>query len=274
MAGHQLKAKVVRVTPTLAKDWLQTVVKQRPLHKPTVEHYARLIRDGQWVLHGQAIEFSSKGELINGQHRLHAIIATGKAVDCLVVRGTDPKAFDVIDTGRGRSARDILGIAGEHRVAALGGALAALYRYDTTGTRNLTNLRRSGVRPSNRDIENTLAAHPGIRDSLDKGYLVGLLLGSHGLSATLHYLMAEKDTTLTDLFFEQLATGENLNQREPAYHLREYLISQRNKRSKAPLQDRVFTFIKAWNILRSGRNASRNAIMWYGGKDEPAPTIE
>lgn len=269
----QLKGKVVRVTPTLAKDWLKTVAKQRPLHSATVDNYVHQMREGQWALTGEPLIFSTKGALLNGQHQLHAVIKSGKTVDVFVVRGVEESAFDVMDTGRSRKAYDVLGIAGESYTHSLASALGAIYRLEHFGMASLPK-QRGRERASNRDIEETLKRHPGIRSSLQMGHEIWPYLGSAGMGVTLHYLMSQKDKELADTFFGQLQSGEGLRQRDPAYQLREYLINQRDKRTKAPLVDRVFVFVKAWNLARAGKPASKPAITWYASKDEPAPEIE
>ncbi|MCD8302561.1 MAG: hypothetical protein LUC44_06035, partial [Prevotellaceae bacterium] len=57
------------------------------------------------------ITFSEEGRLLNGQHRLKAVVKSGKTVRMAVMRGVSVKDFSVIDTGMMRTSSDILSIA-------------------------------------------------------------------------------------------------------------------------------------------------------------------
>lgn len=96
------------VTPKIAKEWLEAnYSKQRRLNRAEVLRYARDIRLGMWVGdNGQTITFSSDGYLCDGQHRLHAIIEAGQAVEAFVIRSsrTAEEIMRTIDQGSKRFA--------------------------------------------------------------------------------------------------------------------------------------------------------------------------
>lgn len=57
----------------------------------------------------QGIAFDITGRLIDGQHRLHAIILAGVPIQISVTRGCSASSFSILDRGSSRSASDILG---------------------------------------------------------------------------------------------------------------------------------------------------------------------
>jgi hypothetical protein len=57
----------------------------------------------------QGIAFDEFGNLIDGQHRLHAIVKSGKTITCLVSFGVHVDAVSVIDRGLRRSSAVVLG---------------------------------------------------------------------------------------------------------------------------------------------------------------------
>ena len=72
---------IVEVTPALAAQWLTSNTKSRPLNEAKVAEYAEKMRLGVWREgRGMPIIRRSDGRLINGQHRLCAIIRAGVAV--------------------------------------------------------------------------------------------------------------------------------------------------------------------------------------------------
>ena len=103
-----------QVTPAQAQLWLTTLNKKnRPLNKTHVQRLANeMIRDGWKVTH-QGIAFASNGELIDGQHRLSAVLASGVTIKTLVFRGEDPSCFTTIDASlRTRGGSDIFALDG------------------------------------------------------------------------------------------------------------------------------------------------------------------
>lgn len=100
--------KVVEVTPEMARQWLYRNLGNRPLTNAVVNRYARDMADGRWKMAGDPIRFSKTGKLIDGQHRLSAILKTGLTILCVVVTDLDDSIFNVIDTGRVRSKSDVI----------------------------------------------------------------------------------------------------------------------------------------------------------------------
>ena len=72
---------IIEVTPEMATEWLKGNTKNRPINEEKVAEYAEKMRLGEWrERHSVPIILQSDGRLINGQHRLYAIIRAGVAV--------------------------------------------------------------------------------------------------------------------------------------------------------------------------------------------------
>ena len=74
------------VTPAMAAFWLLNNKSNRPLRASTVNMYARQMTAGQWQLTHQGICLDATGNLVDGQHRLNAVVKSGVAVWILVSR--------------------------------------------------------------------------------------------------------------------------------------------------------------------------------------------
>mgnify|MGYP003335415932 FL=1 len=78
------------ITPEQAHDYLLNNAKHRPIKEKKVAEYMAEMRDGQWKLNGKTVCFDSTGRLLNGQHRLSAVVRSGVPLTTVVVRGLDP----------------------------------------------------------------------------------------------------------------------------------------------------------------------------------------
>lgn len=103
-----LQAKTIDVTPDLAQAWLHGHSNYRPISRRHVAYLAAEMARGRWKLTGEPIVFDAGGHLLDGQHRLSAIVRSGVAVTMLVVSGVAEDALPVMDQGKARNARDVL----------------------------------------------------------------------------------------------------------------------------------------------------------------------
>jgi len=102
--------EIVTVTPELAKEWLQVAKINRKIRPGYIEFLRKEIEQGRWEFTAEAIRFDVNGDLIDGQHRLNAIIQANSPVTLLIVRGLSPKVFYKIDTGMNRTLADTTGV--------------------------------------------------------------------------------------------------------------------------------------------------------------------
>jgi len=102
------------ISPEKARQYLETNTNNRNLNAQHVRVLANEILEGRWQVTHQGIAFSESGELIDGQHRLNAVIAANRAVGMMVSRDVPSNANDMymIDMGRKRSVSDVLQMAG------------------------------------------------------------------------------------------------------------------------------------------------------------------
>lgn len=106
-----MESKVERITPDLARIYLDKMGENRTVSPPKVNAYADDMRSGNWFLNGEGIKFNDLGVLVDGQHRLLAIIRANKSVEMVVVRGID-SSVELFDKGRPRTTSDTLRIGG------------------------------------------------------------------------------------------------------------------------------------------------------------------
>ena len=101
----------VYVTPEMARTFLEKNSVNRPVNKIRVESYAQQMRCGQWVDNGESISFGRDGQLLNGQHRLYAVIKCNQPVRLNIRENVDDKSFSTYDCGMSRTVGQVFSMA-------------------------------------------------------------------------------------------------------------------------------------------------------------------
>lgn len=151
-----MNIELISIDPEQAKTWLATNRENnRNISKALVNRLAADMIRNQWHVTGEAIKFDTEGRLIDGQHRLSAIVASKKTVQMYVVRDLAPETMYVIDTGKSRSAGDALKIAGHNGFSNDAAALARKILAFQGGSQSILDrkqIRLKGQPVTNADI--------------------------------------------------------------------------------------------------------------------------
>lgn len=102
------------VTKAMATHWLANTTRQRRVNEGVVRRYASDMAAGRWVADASpAILITSDDSVVDGQHRLHALLAQSNGfVLESEVKVVSESAIEVIDTGKPRSLADTLSVVG------------------------------------------------------------------------------------------------------------------------------------------------------------------
>lgn len=235
-----LDVAVARVTPGLAAEWLQANKRNRPLSKSHVDHMEDVMLSGDMTMNGEPLIFDSNGDLMNGQHRLHACLRSGVCFDALVVRNVSPDAFDTLDGGRKRTIADVLGMNGESLPRYVAVGLSALFNFIESGGR--IDCRRGRI-ATPKIAERLLKAHPRMRESVAAIRSQKLFDGQWVYC--IHYLFTLVDNRLASELVEVLRNGSP-DVGRPFNVLREQLI-RCPRGSRKHTREWAAKMIKAFN---------------------------
>jgi hypothetical protein len=108
-----VRSQWMTVTPTLAQKWLEGNTHNRSLKQRKVEQYAADMKAGKWRQTHQGIAFDGENTLIDGQHRLWAVIESDATVVMLVTHGLAIDTQAVIDDHIHRTVLDQMQLAGD-----------------------------------------------------------------------------------------------------------------------------------------------------------------
>ena len=107
MPSAQPRGETVLVTPAMAEVWLTKNVRNRKIRKARVKAFARDLVNGNWTFNPQPISFGVDGTLLDGQHRLTAVVESGVSAYMVIWVNVPPSARTVMDIGTPRNIRDI-----------------------------------------------------------------------------------------------------------------------------------------------------------------------
>lgn len=262
-----ITCKIVNVTPELASRWLALNTGNRVIKERVVSIYANTMAEGRWKLNGEAIKINCS-RLLDGQHRLLAVIKANVAVSMMVIEGLPDTVFDTLDTGSGRSGADVLHIEGVTDANLVAATLHTLWRQENGLQR--ANKSNSKIDKATNDlILEMQRKHPDIKNYISAAKTVKIIPASW--IAPYYYLFSQIDSDLAEDFIKKLATGEGLSKDSPVLTLRNKLIDTKRSARSSRMQRYFATamLVKTWNALREGR-----AIVRLGMReDESFPEI-
>lgn len=248
----------VVVTPELAQELIRLNDNNRPVRTGVVERYSEDMKAGDWRFSGDNIRISNAAKLLDGQHRLLAIIKSKKAQTFNIQTGLEPEAFEVIDTGRGRSAADAVSVKGIQNATTVAGAAKIIKMFEEGHlTGGNTHAKRAY---RNADIVNFLeteANMPLLIEMATAGnkwsYASKFL--SPATYAAFGYLFGIKNREEAILFFDLLSTGENIGKSNYSmiYLLRKKFIDIATSNMEMEVVAKYALIIKAWNAYIKGK---------------------
>lgn len=239
--------------PSEAEAIMEWNTRNRGTSKGTVRRYAEFMKRQAWRYTRVPVIFSNE-RLIDGQHRIQAIIESGAVVRLDLAFGADDDAFYDIDRGLKRTTGHIFSIngVGDYNVAAAATNIIVAYDRGSLGTA----LAKTGssLRPEDLYIEYLKLA------SLPHSLTIGRLfqrnrgIASVSLMTAMHYVCSRFAKGQADEFFTKLATGESIRKSDPVYLLRKNLLEQSVSEKFTGAAIAAMT-IKAWNATRDGKPA-------------------
>lgn len=268
----QVNSKIERITPKIAARMLKRSlnVHQRDLSQVNVDIFANAMLRGKWEFNGAPIIIGTGGKLLDGQHRLRALIQSGISREFVVVRGVASDTFGTIDTGARRGLKDVLSIGNEKNAPILATAINTHAAY-TNGRSFATKMRRhSATYP---ELVTYLEENPSLRGSVKfvAGFankLINMIKLSRGSLAALHALFSSKDRPYADEFITKLVNGEDFTRGktdQPVKAVRSKLIADATQRAASLSQSQKCVVVTlGWNAARANNTIDRFQVSARG----------
>lgn len=265
-----MKLEQVDVTPTLAQEWLEKNTSNRPLRETTVNRYARDMRRGNWKESGDPIRFATDGSLMDGQHRLKAVVQSKATIPMYVATEVDTSVMEALDTGVKRTLSDLLHWKGETNTNHLAAAIRLGYRWQHE------LLFTYGNHMSHAEALDWYSHNPGIKEHFTTAARISkkLKVPLPVLATFMHraYLI---DPDEAQGFMDQVEYGENVIKGDPTYALRNWVFNQATARhGHRPRSEHYLAmFVKAWNFFVKGEPAQIIVFKRGGIAKEDMPDL-
>ncbi|MCJ7447949.1 MAG: hypothetical protein MUO72_09660 [Bacteroidales bacterium] len=259
-----MKTEFKLITPAIAEDLLRKNPMNRTLRERLINEYSRQMSAGLWKEEtGESLKLAFDGTILDGQHRLLALIKANVKLSFLLITGLDKEVFTVLDTGTTRTAGDIFHIAG---VTQSNNHAAIITKYLSLKSGSTAVLLGSGGHSGGgsmlKNIKFSKAELFSVYNNRKKFWESSLLMADHwytqfqrvltlseigGLYAYLYDI--DNDDAFT--FIDSLCSGVELDRTNPIKLLREKLIfSKTNLKFKLTPVQKLGLIYKAWNYFR------------------------
>ena len=257
-----VKARIesLLVGPDLAETILKGNEGNRPIRETRVEAYSRAMKAGDWTLTDSMICVSPEGKLLNGQHRLKAIIESGCMVPMTIYWDCPESAYGHMDAGAKRSASDYLSHCGVQNTTQIAALLRLIIAYRQTGKYSTS----VAIGPSFDEIFAEYGKDPD-------GYQQAVAFGRYGQSlfsitalGSIAYLASEKYAHKTvESFFSSIQVSKigEMPKYDPRRTLIEYVIKHKlRSRASIPLEIQANMMAKAF--LKYAKGESCAFLVW------------
>lgn len=257
-----MRSEKLMITPELAKEYLKLNKKNRAMNKNLVNTYVHDMVTQNWIVNGETIKFDLNGDLIDGQHRLAAIIQSGVSIEYTCIFDLPEKAFSTIDIGRRRTMGDTLSAVNIPSSSSMAALAKRMLQYDK-GYSIGNAQARVNIGITNNDIiefvnenQDIMLTHVNSAKTYHQTFR-GLNNGDYAFYS---YLFSRIDAQAAENFFNILTGVELAPVNNPVTLLRNRLINNmgmKTKMNKVLLSSYV---VKAWNYHRNSAEITRLVI--------------
>ncbi|MFE2107015.1 hypothetical protein ACFXAF_14245 [Kitasatospora sp. NPDC059463] len=271
--------RFVEIDPELAKELVSRVSVNRRLDQGYVDALAEAMRRGEWRVTHQGIALDGpldSGSVLDGQHRLHAIVKSRCTVWLYVFEDMPRDIFPVLDTGKRRSGADALSSTGEKYLPLFFSTIRHVLLF-----KSMPDSSWSGIRAQ---VTNgrILGAYWDETDRYRLAVATGRSLSKHiaasQTAAAVGYFLTTEAAPGANagIWIEGLVSGANLGLGDPRLALPKALkdMQKRGSRRRAGIKDQVAAYIKAWNAWVEDRPINNPRLLRLKKNEKmPMPVV-
>jgi hypothetical protein len=260
-----ITAEIEAIDPRIAAQHLSHNLKNRNIRTWIVARYAHDMRSGNWRMAGEPIKFAHDGTLLDGQHRLEAVIDSDTTQSFLVVRGLPNESQQVMDSGASRLLSGQLQIAGHPNASRLASTARLAYLFengllfkDTAKIGAVTNSDLINFIDLNPDLHDAVATMPGKtrkRNRID---------ANPATICCFTWITRRTSPDASAEFLTLLATRAGLPEDSPILALDSRLRELSRVKAHITGPTSLSLFVRAWNAWRLGKPLRRLATHWNG----------
>ena len=244
-----MRIEVIKINKSKAEDLLKINTSNRKPKDKVVKRYCDDMLKGNWRSNtGELIKVSKTNNLLDGQHRLLAIVKADVEVEMCIAYDLEDDIFDVLDTGSVRNSNDVFSIAKTSYTTSIPSIIQMAETFLQGGRHNrehkrMTNRELLEKFKENEDYYIEVAQNTHILYNKFAKVLSPALIGG------LIIYFNSKSSADCELFFNELCTGQNVTN-NTIYLLRNKLIEDKTSVKKMGREYINALIIKCWNTYR------------------------
>lgn len=210
-----MKFSIQTITPKKATELLANNPDNRLIRKSHVVWLANEMVEGRWQVTAQGVSLSDNGQVVDGQHRLSAVIVANIPVQMMVATGVPADAIDVYDIGAKRTVADTLHLRDQLPNCNLATAAVkqiAAINYNFQSLTLPIALVRTILHEFGDEIQEAIRLISPLKQAR-KAWIIGAVA------------FAMRHDKSIRRFAEDVGTGAGLNKGDPALTVRSWLIN-------------------------------------------------
>lgn len=258
-----MQIRRVNMTSKHAQKILNNNVHNRNIRKRKVEAYARDMLAGNWHDNGETVKIATDGTLLDGQHRLLAVVKADVTVPMVVVYDLAPEVQNTVDTGAKRTFGDQLSLDHTKNANVVAAVTRRLVMWDQG-----QHYVGGEMQPTETEMRSYLDKHGDIiMEAAHKAVSVRTDLKKvpTSVAGLLYVKFRNINKAQAEEFFEALSTGEGLVKGSPILALRRKFINMQAEGGPTNANEIQAYITHTWNLWRKGAEAPRYIHAPKGG---------
>lgn len=244
-----VRYEVVFVTPDIAEEMLARNTANRRVRRAKVDKLARDMESGEFTENGASVCVAADGTLLDGQHRLMAIVQSGVGVWLLVVSNLAMASQDTMDDLAARTLADTFGF---HSIANAHTAAAVVRR--ALMWQNGAKFNAGGKEPTKSEALEAWRTDSTLAIAVDAAVAAksGQKLIPPSIAGLAYWVFFQIDADDCVTFMEKLVKGLDLySEGDPIYIVRNQIKKRTEDAGRVPESEFLAWVIKAWNHFRT-----------------------
>lgn len=258
----ELMEQQFEVPPSTAQKILDGLnSSNRSINETHTRSLVRDINNDNWVAaNGSMVSFDRNGKLLDGQHRLSAIVQSNQPLRLSIKFGMPENAKKVIDTGRKRTQQDYIRMTegADAKYKAERASVARLiygFIHDQERPASYCNNNK----PTQSDLSAILEEYPDIMECVSSVYATGhvgkIVIQSYPAFVA---FLANRTPNADKVpqFLDLLTSGANMPATHPIHVVRNRLLTREEFRYQRNKERTIGLLIRAWNMFVKGEMTS------------------
>jgi hypothetical protein len=266
------------ITPARAESFLKKNKNNRPVKVSNILKLKNDLQQGNFKLTHQGIALDWEGNLLDGQHRLMAIVESGVTASMYVTYNCDPDIFKVIDSGSTRNTNDVLKLLGVTNYSTVAsGIRLILWAWDRYAAQSSITPRKiyKTYTTTNAETAEFYTEHAGVLDSLTHQARAlrkqnACLMQSSILAFLFLVMEKQKSVIKAHDFIQRVAVGANLQNGSVELALSKFInIRHLDLQGYKKGEFMLMAYIKAFNRYLAGDSL----LLFRMGSTDTMPVI-